>query len=104
MVVTVCNVTFSLETAVDLLMVKLQGTGSSLMGVHCHLAVIMMFITVGSGSVNVSDGSTDNFTLTRLRNGEMYNISIVGTSEHFFSESVAWDPVVLTGTIIILII
>ena len=50
-----------------------------------------------SGSVNVSGGSTDNFTLTRLRSGEMYNISIVGTSEHFFSESVAWDPVVLTG-------
>ena len=50
-----------------------------------------------SGSVNVSGGSTDNFTLTRLRSGEMYNISIVGTSEHFFSESVTWDPVVLTG-------
>ena len=50
-----------------------------------------------SGSVNVSGGSTDNFTLTRLRSGEMYNISIVGTSEHFFSESVAWDPVVLSG-------
>ena len=50
-----------------------------------------------SDSVNVSGGSTDNFTLTRLRSGEMYNISIVGTSEHFFSESVAWDPVVLTG-------
>ena len=27
----------------------------------------------------------------------MYNISIVGTSEHFFSESVAWNPVVLQG-------
>ena len=52
-----------------------------------------------SGSVNVSGGSTDNFTLTRLRSGEMYNISIVGTSEHFFSESVAWDPVLLTGKI-----
>ena len=50
-----------------------------------------------SGSVNVSGGSTDNFTLTRLRSGEMYNISIVGTSEHFFSESVAWNPVVLQG-------
>ena len=48
-----------------------------------------------SGSVNVSGGSTDHFTLTRLRSGEMYNISIVGTSEHFFSESVAWDPVML---------
>ena len=44
-----------------------------------------------SGSVNVSGGSTDNFKLTRLRSGEMYNISIVGTSEHFFSESVVLD-------------
>ena len=48
-----------------------------------------------SGSVNVSGGSTDNFTLTRLRSGEMYNISIVGTSEHFFSERVAFDPFIL---------
>ena len=53
-----------------------------------------------SGSVNVSGGSTDNFTLTRLRSGEMYNISIVGTSEHFFSEGVAWDPVILPGGIL----
>ena len=52
-----------------------------------------------SGSVIVSGGSTDNFTLTRLRSGEMYHISIVGTSEHFFSKSVPWDPVVLTGRI-----
>ena len=53
-----------------------------------------------SGSVNVSGGSTDNFTPTRLMSGEMYNIFIVGTSEHFFSESVEWGPVVLTGAII----
>ena len=31
MVVTVCNVTLSFETTADLVMVKLQGTGSSLM-------------------------------------------------------------------------
>ena len=48
-----------------------------------------------SGSVNVSGGSTDNFTLTRFNSDEMYNISIVGTSEHFFSESVAWDGITL---------
>ena len=50
-----------------------------------------------SGSVNVSGGSTDHFRLTRLRSGEMYNISIVGTSEHFFSESVAWDTLMIPG-------
>ena len=44
----------------------------------------------------VSGGSTDNYTLTGLRSGEVYNISIVGTSEHFFSESVVWDTVNLT--------
>ena len=45
------------------------------------------FTGSSSGSVIVSGGSTENFTLTRLRSGEMYNISIVGTSEHFFSKS-----------------
>ncbi|CAI8021857.1 Receptor-type tyrosine-protein phosphatase alpha [Geodia barretti] len=48
-----------------------------------------------SGSVDVSGGSTDNYTLTGLMRGEMYNISIVGISEHFFSQSVAWDTVKL---------
>ena len=38
-----------------------------------------------SGSVGVSDGSTDNHTLTGLQNGDTYTISIVGTSEHFYS-------------------
>jgi len=38
--------------------------------------------------VDVSGGSTDNHTLTGLQNGASYTISIVGTSEHFFSEEV----------------
>ena len=41
-----------------------------------------------SGSVDVSGGSTDNHTLTGLQNGASYTISIVGTSEHFFSDRV----------------
>ena len=41
-----------------------------------------------SGSVNVSDGSTDNYTLTGLQNGENYDISIVATSQHLPSENV----------------
>ena len=41
-----------------------------------------------SGSVDVSDGSTDNYTLTGLQNGESYTISIVATSKHLPSESV----------------
>ena len=59
--------------------------------------------TTGGGvsdSVYVSGGSTDNYTLTGLGSGEVYNISIVGTSEHFFSESVVWDTVILPGELI----
>ena len=55
--------------------------------------------TTGGGvsdSVDVSGGSTDNYTLTGLGSGEVYDISIVGTSEHFFSKSVVWDTVNLT--------
>ena len=41
-----------------------------------------------SGSVDTSGGLTDNHLLTGLQNGASYTISIVGTSEHFFSDSV----------------
>ena len=41
-----------------------------------------------SGSVDVSGGSSDDHLLTGLRNGASYTISIVGTSEHFFSDRV----------------
>ena len=41
-----------------------------------------------SGSVSVSDGSTDNYLLTGLLNEESYNVSIVATSQHFPSENV----------------
>ncbi len=41
-----------------------------------------------NGSVDVSGGSTDYHTLTGLQNGANYIISIVGTSEHFFSAEV----------------
>ena len=41
-----------------------------------------------NGSVDVSGGSTDYYTLTGLQNGANYIISIVGTSEHFFSAEV----------------
>ena len=40
-----------------------------------------------SGSVDVSDGSTDNYLLTGLQNGESYNISIVSVSQHFTSNA-----------------
>ena len=50
-----------------------------------------------SGSVNVSDGSTDNYLLTGLQNGETYTISIVATSQHLPSESVVADMEVLLG-------
>ena len=40
-----------------------------------------------SGSVNISDGSTDNYLLTGLQNGDTYNISIVTVSQHFTSNA-----------------
>ena len=47
-----------------------------------------------SGSVDVSGGATNSHTLTGLTSGETYEISIVGTSEHFFSGSMKWDTIV----------
>ena len=41
-----------------------------------------------SVSVDVSDGSTDNYLLTGLQNGASYTISIVGTSLHYFSDAI----------------
>ena len=38
--------------------------------------------------MDVSGGSTDSHLLTGLQNGASYTMSIVGTSEHFFSEEV----------------
>jgi len=43
-----------------------------------------------SGSVDVGGGSTDNYLLTGLQNGVSYNISIVATSRHFFSDRVEY--------------
>ena len=43
-----------------------------------------------SGSMDVSGGSTDNHLLSGLQNGASYTISIVGTSEHFFSDRVGY--------------
>ena len=50
-----------------------------------------------SGSVNVSDGSTDNYLLIGLQNGESYTISIVATSQHLPSESIPADMEVMLG-------
>ena len=44
-----------------------------------------------SGTVEVGDGSTDNYLLPGLENGASYTISIVGTSHHFASEVVEVD-------------
>ena len=41
-----------------------------------------------SDSVNVSGGSIDNYLLTGLKTGDSYDISIVATSQHFFSEKI----------------
>ena len=55
-----------------------------------------------SGSVTVSDGSTDMETLTGLQNGDTYTISIVATSDANFS-SVSVAIVVGLGKSLILI-
>ena len=47
--------------------------------------------------MNVSDGSTDNYLLTGPQNGESYTISIVDTSQHLPSESIATDMEVMLG-------
>ena len=44
-----------------------------------------------SGSVDVSGGSTDNYTLTNLVMETSYTISIVATSQHFFSDDVVQE-------------
>ena len=44
-----------------------------------------------NGSENASDGSTHNYLLTGLKNGDNYIISIVATSQHFFSPTVFFN-------------
>ena len=44
-----------------------------------------------SGSANVGGGSTDNYLLTDLQNGEKYTVSIVVISQHFFSDNVVQE-------------
>ena len=50
----------------------------------------IIFYTGASGSDNVavSDGSTDNYLLTGLVNGETYTISVMATSENIGSDRV----------------
>ena len=57
-----------------------------------------------SGSVDVCDSSIDNYLLTCLQNGKQYTISIEGTSQHFFSDSVEEANIQLRKWISILII
>ena len=44
-----------------------------------------------SGSVYISNGSTNNYLLTGFVNGASYTISIVGISQHFVSDEVEVD-------------
>ena len=50
-----------------------------------------------SGSEDISNGSTDNYLLTGLQSGESYDISLVATSQHLPSESIAADKEVTLG-------
>ena len=50
-----------------------------------------------SKNVDISDGTTRKHALRNLEQGKDYNISIVGTSDHFSSMSVAWGLIRLKG-------
>ena len=50
-----------------------------------------------SGNEDVSDYSIDKYLLTGLQNGEIYTISIMATSQHLPSESIAADMEVMLG-------
>ena len=50
-----------------------------------------------SGSETVSGGSTNNYTLTGLTNGQTYTISIVATSNNLASDTVTVDMAVGLG-------
>ena len=50
--------------------------------------------------MDVSGGPTDNHLLTGLQNGTSYNISIVGTSEHFFSDGVEYPNSITLGELL----
>ena len=51
----------------------------------------------GSGIVDVSDHSTDNYLLTGLQNKDTYNISIFAISQHIPSQVVIADMEVTLG-------
>ena len=53
-----------------------------------------------SSSVDVSGGAADNHLVTGLQNGATYTISIVGTSEHFFSDSVGYPNSIPLGEVL----
>ena len=40
-----------------------------------------------SGSVDVSGGDTNSYSVTGLQNGQTYTVSIIATSQHLFSDS-----------------
>ena len=48
-----------------------------------------------SGSMDISGGSTDEYTLTGLQSGTTYTISIVATSEHFYSDALEVSDILL---------
>ena len=52
-----------------------------------------------SNSVDIIDGTT-NYVLSGLEKEKDYNISIIGTSDHFFSMSVEWDLITLKGQLV----
>ena len=49
-----------------------------------------------SDSVDVSGGNTNSHTLTGLQNGQTYTVSVIGTSQHLFSDTTTTVEVTLS--------
>ena len=57
-----------------------------------------------SGYVTVSNGSANSHTLTGLQNGMTYTISMVATSDYFFSNIVTVEMTVGLGKYMVLFV
>ena len=49
-----------------------------------------------SDSVDVSGGNTNSHTLTGLQNGQTYTVSVIGTSQHLFSDTTTTVEITLS--------
>ena len=89
------NVTYKVQD--DFTSILLMWVPPSSLGDTTGYRISYNAVGGSSNSVNISDGTTSNHTLSDLEKGKDYNILIVGTSDHFFSMSVEWGLITLKG-------